>query len=151
MEPALAFVELECWCVWFVAGNDDPSSACRARKPLLFTLECSQWIQVISHNPGVRDVRDGWNQVRNEENSLVAASNFHTLHVADVACNDDNFHAGNNFGSAAQQIPLAGDFHGNKILNEIAGSVAVGGQLVDLPIVLRALRMLELERQMVGS
>lgn len=31
------------------------------------------------------------------------------------------------------------------------GSVAVGGQLVDLPIVLRAQRLLELERQAVGS
>ena len=31
------------------------------------------------------------------------------------------------------------------------GSVAVGGQLVDLPIVLRAQRLLELERQLVGS
>lgn len=31
------------------------------------------------------------------------------------------------------------------------GSVAVGGQLVDLPIVLRAQRILELDRQMVGS
>jgi citrate lyase subunit beta/citryl-CoA lyase len=31
------------------------------------------------------------------------------------------------------------------------GSIAVGGQLVDLPIVLRARRILELERQSVGS
>ena len=31
------------------------------------------------------------------------------------------------------------------------GSVAVGGQLVDRPIVLRAQRLLELERQTVGS
>ena len=31
------------------------------------------------------------------------------------------------------------------------GSVAVGGQLVDLPIVLRAQRILELERQAIGA
>ena len=31
------------------------------------------------------------------------------------------------------------------------GSVAVGGQLVDLPIVRRAQRILEVERQLVGS
>src|SRR6267143_728536 len=91
----------------FVTENHKPSFARRLGDPFLFVFKRRERIQIVTHDPGIRQMRRRGDQISREEGGLASTGQEHAHHVAIVARRADEFDAGNHLGVSLEQRPLA--------------------------------------------
>src|SRR6266403_3227482 len=92
---------------WFMAENHEPSFARRLGDPFLFVFKRRERIQIVTHDPGIWQMRRRGDQISREEGGLASTGQAHAHHVAIVARRADEFDAGNHLGVAFEQRPLS--------------------------------------------
>src|SRR5882672_12143748 len=103
--------QIACGRCWFMAENHEPSFARRLGNPFLLVFKRRERIQIVTHDPGIRQMRRRGNQIGGEEYGLASTGQAHAHHVAVVARRADEFNAGNYLGVSIEQRPLASFFH----------------------------------------
>src|SRR5690242_11094223 len=120
------FVERGGGNIRIMAEDDDPAVGHNVAHPLAFGLERLHGIEIVSHDPGKRNMMPRGQKIRNKNDGLAAAGEFDGLNVGVVAGDALDGDAGKNAAASLQHAPLSRFADGEHVLREIAGTVALG-------------------------